>query len=127
MQKRSPPKTDDEFVESVRKTVARFDRLRTWLIPLLAVLHLAPVVGMLIVVTFFHGMNERIANPGNNPKTQIVWLYFTMGVGLGLTVGHGILSCFTLKAKFVSGMRTERLLLRYYDAYKDAVARSPIR
>jgi hypothetical protein len=118
MQWRSPPKTDDEFVETVRKSVTRFDRWKMWWLPLLAVLQLAAVVGILMMVSHLEGMVEQFANPGINPNAPFVWGFFSVGMVFGLMFGHSVHSLFTLLAQFVPGMRTERLLLRYYDAYQ---------
>jgi hypothetical protein len=119
MQWRSPPKTDDEFVETVRKTVTRFDRWKPWLILLVAVLNLAPVVGTLILLALLEGMLQQFANLGIQPNAKHVWWFLSVGVAFGVGIGHSIHSFFTQLAQFVSGMRTERLLLRHYGAHQE--------
>jgi hypothetical protein len=125
MQWRSPPKTDDEFVETVRKTVTRFDRWKPWLLLLVAVLHLAPVVGTLILLALLEGMLQEFVNLGIQPNAKHVWWFLSVGVAFGVGIGHSIHSFFTQLAHFVSGMRTERLLVRYYDACQDSSEDAP--
>jgi hypothetical protein len=119
MQWRSPPKTDDEFVETVRKSVTRFDRLRTWSIVLLGLIPLLPVVILLIVLMNLAGMLDILAKGGGNPNAPLAWAGFALGALMGWWVGQSIHSALTQMAQITSGYRTERLLLRYYDAYQE--------
>jgi hypothetical protein len=125
MQWRSPPKTDDEFVETVRKTVTRFDRWKPWLLLLVAVLHLAPVVGTLILLALLEGMLQEFVNLGIQPNAKHVWWFLSVGVAFGVGIGHSVHLFLTQVALIVSGYRTERLLLRYYDACEDSSENEP--
>ena len=119
MQWRSPPKTDDEFVETVRKTVTRIDRWRAWLILFFAVLILVPAAATLIMLAHLEGMLQQFANQGIQPNAETVWWFLSLGAAFGLGLGHSVHTFLTQVALITSGYRTERLLLRYYDAYQE--------
>jgi lipoprotein signal peptidase len=125
MRWRSPPKTDDEFVETVRKTVTRFDRWSAWSILFFAVLTLAPAAATLIMLAHLEGMLQQFANQGIQPNARHVWWFLSLGAAFGLGLGHSVHLVLTQVALIISGMRTERLLLRYYDACQDSLEDDP--
>jgi hypothetical protein len=125
MQWRSPPKTDDEFVETVRKTVTRFDRWSAWSIPMVAIIALSPIVMASLLVTGLMRMLDLMAKGGGNPNAELAWMGFGVGALLGLALGQSAHSAVTQIALIVSGYRTERLLLRYYDARQDSLEDEP--
>jgi hypothetical protein len=125
MQWRSPPKTDDEFVETIRKTVTRIDRWRAWLILFFAVLALVPAAATLIMLAHLEGMLQQFANQGIQPKAETVWWFLSLGAAFGLGLGHSVHTFLTQVALIGSGYRTERLLLRYYDACQDSLEDDP--
>jgi len=98
-----------EFVERVRHGIARYDRLRWALVALYGVLALV-LVGLAVAVSEFIRAGQW---PGLGPG-------FVVGLVLGSTLGllaikiaHGLVSA------LCRGGRTERLLVKYYDAARD--------
>jgi hypothetical protein len=101
--------TEAEFVERVRRGIARYDRLRRALVVLYGVLALA-LLGLLVAVSEFIRGGQW---PGLGPGFGVG---LVLGSSLGLLaikIAHGLVSA------FCQGGRTERLLVKYYDAVRD--------
>jgi hypothetical protein len=104
-----PTDPDADFVERVRRGLARYDRLLWALVALYFVLAVAFVGLLVAAVEFVRGG----AWPGLGPG-------FAVGLALGASLGlvavkiaHGLVSALS------GGGRTERLLVQYYDAVKE--------
>lgn len=116
MRWRSPPQTDDEFIETTRKTVARFDGGRWWFIPLAVLFAVAPIFVILMVVELLRRMLRFFAAAGGNPNVEFTWVCFAVAASLGLSAGHFVHSAIFQLHQMYSGFRAEKLLLRYHDA-----------
>lgn len=107
------PQTDDDYIARLRRTVVLVDRWRPWLRAFYGVL-LILLIGLVAMsiqaVRFF-------MQPGNNLPI------FGFGFGLFLGISQGVL-IIKIAHGFVtpfSSLRTERLLIHYYDIIQAAM------
>jgi hypothetical protein len=122
---RSPPQTDDEYIETIRKTVARFDGGSRWFIPLAVLIAVAPILLILMVVELIRGMLRFAAVGGGNPNAELTWACFAFAASLGFFAGHWVHSAISQLFLMFSGYRTERLVLRYHDAFQARLDAEP--
>src|SRR4051794_38136790 len=114
------PRSDEQHIERLRRTMATFDR---WRRPLI-VWHLLIAVGFIGLLAAFAvfigdigrnwGMGVRGLGPG-------FILGVVLGAWLGLTaikIGHELVN-------LLLGYRSERLLIRYYDASREPPCETP--
>ena len=102
---------DDQFITNIRKSIRFLDRFRMYWILF--------NVGFLVLAcwTFAEAFRLVVGFGGGNPNPAI--LGFSTGATIGLSASciiHQILH--NLIYAFANA-RSERLLLRYYDAFKD--------
>ncbi len=104
--------TDDEHVERIRRAVALYDRRRWLLLAFYLVLTVGLVGVVITALSLFQGLLQGRMGQGAG-------LGFLIGLMLGAQLGGliGILAHLLVYglATFFTAMRTERLLLRYYD------------
>lgn len=108
------PVPDDEYVDGLRRIMKYWSRWRY--------VFLVANIGLVIAILFMadRGLNflmDMALPPGN---AQFNWPLagFVCGATLGMAIGwffwhsiHGLLES-------IDGMKSQRLLLKYYDAYK---------
>ena len=103
--------SDDEYVETLRRSVATADRWRFWLILLQAVVLITVVA---VFATFIPNL-IWFAKPANIP---IAFFGLAMGTMIGFSFGWMIHNILSTLLSVLTGMRTERLLIKHYDAVK---------
>lgn len=118
MRWRSPPETDDEYIERIRKLVSWYDRWKWLAAPLVAVIAVAPVAMAIILANSLVGFINRM---GNNANAQLIWAGVAGGVIMGAGLGQVLHSALAQLQQLFTGQRTERLLLRYYDAFHSSL------
>lgn len=102
---------DAECVERVRRFVARYDRWRPALVALYGGLLIAFVVAVVVLVEALQG---GVLWPALGPG-------FAAGLALGALVGLTVIKLtHRLVGALVDGRRGDRLLVRYYDAVRQA-------
>ncbi|MEX0724921.1 MAG: hypothetical protein WEB58_18955 [Planctomycetaceae bacterium] len=106
--------SDDEYIERLRRGIEQWDRWWYVSIP----------VALAVVATLGWGIAEgvqkmiAIAQRGNIPN---VWTGIIVGGAIGLSVGFVFQMMINgFIAPLLHSYRTERLLLKYYDAVHDA-------
>lgn len=114
MRWRPPQLNDDEFVENIRKRVARMDRDRPGAMAALVVYGIVLSGGLIALVQF-------LARLPGNPNVPLVWAGFILGLIVGTAVVRILQDSITAITQLISGLRTERLLLRYYDAFHQSL------
>ena len=108
--------TDEEHMRRVRLAVAAYDRWR-WRRPLLA-LYTIGFVGLLVTVgALLQGLMQWGNMQGLAPGFLIGLALGVMLGGLVVKLGHGLMT-------LLLPLRTERLLLRYYDALTELAQES---
>ncbi|QEH35613.1 hypothetical protein OJF2_41660 [Aquisphaera giovannonii] len=111
---RMRPKSDEEHVERLRRSLASFDR---WRRPLLA-LHLAAAVtyvaAVIAAVWALRGFASMMgANAPGVAPGFLIGLAAGASLGfLGVKIAHGLVD-------LALGLRNERLLVRYHDALRE--------
>jgi hypothetical protein len=107
-----PQTSDEEHIERIRRLLLRLECWRPWLVALYATCLVAFVWVSLMAGEL---MRRFAADPALGPALRLGWW---LGVFLGSTIGglfvmtgHGLAT-----ALFVG--RNERLLVRYYDAWR---------
>lgn len=114
MRWRPPQLNDDEFVENIRKLVDRTDRDRPGATTNIVVWFLV-VCGSLILLSAI-----QAPLPGN-PNGPQIWAGFIAGITVGATMVRALIEAISHVFQLHSGLRTERLLLRYYDAFHQSL------
>jgi hypothetical protein len=103
--------SDEEFIERLRTSLATWDRLRRRLF-VIYVLSGVVIVGLLIAVCLLLANLLRLGMQGQNAG-------FALGVILGLLLGElAFKVVYGLVDSLSGGYRSERLLIRYYDAIR---------
>ena len=106
--------SNEEYVEKVRNSVLFWDRFRFWAFPVqLGIL----VALMLLCAWALHTFAGLMAGPGPTGLQQGMWQGFSFGAIIGLIFAFmlgKIIHGFTLLRP---GLRTERLLLEYYERH----------
>lgn len=120
MRWRSPPETDDEYIERIRKLVKSHDRWKRWSAPLVVLVALSPVVMLVLMMQALVGFLKLLGNAGQ-PNIPLAWVGFGFGALLGLGLGQHVHSAMMNLFQFFTGQRTERLLVRYYDAFQSSL------
>jgi hypothetical protein len=118
--------SDDEHIERLRRELARLDRLRPWIIAFFAIMTVAYVWLLVKIGQSLNDFGQPPNNglPNNNPLPNNIallnWAGFMLGASFGAVMGlialkliHGLMS-------FVLGRRSERLLVKYHDAFREA-------
>ena len=106
--------TDDEYIARLRRGIDQWDRWKYVSVPV-----------VLAVVAFMgwglaEGVQKMImmAQPGNVPNA---WTGIILGGAIGISIGFFIqILLNSFFAPLLHSYRTERLLLKYYDAVHDA-------
>lgn len=101
-------KTDDEFIASLAKTVAFWDRWRFLILFLFATLMVGFFVVLYVLAQFVLDPN----NPLLGKQSQMMWLLaFLLGCALGLHL-HAVMGYVVTAA--LGGYRAERMLLQMH-------------
>lgn len=101
------PVSDEEYIERVRSSIARWDRLRIWLLFLYGAGLVAVVWALVYGIAAIWGIV-----PGN---AGLPLLGFAVGTVIGYMFGWVLSHLLDGIVHGLSGFRNERLLLRYYD------------
>ena len=106
--------TDDELIANIRKSIRFLDRFRLWWILL--------NVGTLVlgILTFTEAFNLVVRLVGGNANPAM--LGFSTGAIIGLSASIMVHQILHNLLYAVSNFRSERLLLRYHDAFNEAKA-----
>jgi hypothetical protein len=111
-------RSEGEYIESVRLSLARFDRWRPWILGLYGTAAIAFCVCLVLAVVFLErGGGLFVQFPF---RWQGLVLGLTLGASLGVSaikVGHGL-------GLMLFGLRNERLLVKYYDEVQE-IRRGP--
>lgn len=103
--------SDEQHIENIRKSVSQLEKYGYWL----SAFHVLILLGGCLL---YAKIMQLILNPPINPvKNQNgwVWIGFICGLTLGLGFAKAIHSCLTSVMLPFTGMRNEKLLLRYHD------------
>jgi hypothetical protein len=106
--------SDAEYIERLRRSLAKFQRFRRWLILGYAVLTVGFIGALVIIVALLRAIFQQ-----NNLPDALVGLAigFVFGFMLGsvaLKLGHGL-------ATTILDRRAERLLVKYHDTVQAAL------
>ncbi|HET6426046.1 MAG TPA: hypothetical protein VFG20_20310 [Planctomycetaceae bacterium] len=118
---RSQHLSDEEYIDRVRKNLRIMDRFRLWIIAAYTVW----IAGMLLFILPYIEQSLRWIIELQSPTSGAAWTViggFVSGMGLGFSV-MCLFSLPMLSLIFtLMPLRTDRLLLRYYDANQQAEA-----
>jgi hypothetical protein len=110
--------TDEEHVRRIRRVVATHDRWRRPLLALYSGLALV-LVGLLVACgALLPGLMQLGMRQGLAPGLVIGFTLGAMLGGLAAKIGHGLMT------SLLPLLRTERLLLQYYDALAELALES---
>jgi hypothetical protein len=101
------PVSDDEYVVKLRRSVATFDKWRWWL----AAPH---AIGLAVIIVLgFQGVSVllQLVGPANGP---LALQGFEVGAIMGMSLGWLAHHCVWGIISIVGGLKSERLLLKYY-------------
>ncbi len=107
--------TDDEFVDKVRNSLAKYDGIRKWL---LGIQIFFAVVTILLIVWLLQMIVKMAPILNGAPGAPEIW--FISGLIVGWSAGHFFSSTVHSLAGVLGDtmdIRTRRLLVAYYDAY----------
>lgn len=99
---------EDEFIAGMRKNVTLWDRWR-WLMILALAMMLA--FGVWIIPATLDGIPKMV----EPDEESFVFFWIKIGVLLGFLIGFYINYVFFALILYLTGFRSERLLLKYYD------------
>ena len=111
-----PQKTEEQYVEQIRKTVRFWDVWKSWVLA-------GSVVMLIVLVAFLNWMFSLVSTPdpsGLIPSENYARLWMLFAFIFGVQFGMNVYEClaYVVKAS-IGGYRTERLLLAMYDARDD--------
>jgi hypothetical protein len=109
--------TDEEHVRRIRRAVAMYDRWRRPFLVLYTVLALGYVSLLVAIGVLLPGWMQGGIRQGLAPGFLIGLALGAMLGGLAAKIGHGLMS-------WLLPLRTELLLLRYYDALTELAQES---
>jgi hypothetical protein len=101
------PVSDEEHIERIRRSIALWDRFRIWLLFLYGAGLVAAVWALVYGIAAIWGIV-----PGN---AGLPLLGFAVGTVLGYMIGWALSHLLDGIVFGLSGLRSERLLLRYHD------------
>jgi hypothetical protein len=114
---RSQHLSDEEYIEQVRKNLQFMDRYRFWIIAG----YVAVIVAMLLVVLPLVEKSIRLIVELQSPFGGAAWPVFS-GFVSGVGLGFGVMCLFSMPLLSLiltlMPLRTDRLLLRHYDAHQ---------
>lgn len=116
----SKPTSDEKYIAKLRWGLLITERMKRWIIPLQVGLLVASIWLYWQVMELMLGQIKAV-NPNANPN--FMWAGFAIGILLGLNFGlmlHGIVHTMYL---LLIGSRSDRLLVKYYDALTYAIHR----
>jgi hypothetical protein len=105
---------DEQRIERLRRTIASFDRWGGFLKAIYLLASFTFVATLVFAMILMNGMRLNFGNMANGMGGGFV-VGLLLGSMLGLfavNVGHGLIMAF-------SGLRNERLLIHYHDAYRE--------
>ncbi len=103
--------SDEEFIERLRVTVATWDRLRRRLLVFYLLLAVV-IVGLIVAACLVLTNLMRMGIQGQNAGFVLGFIFGLMLGGLTFKVVFGLVDSIS------GGYRSERLLIRYYDAIR---------
>jgi hypothetical protein len=104
--------SDEEFIERQRRNLAQFDRGRLWLMGLYAALFPALLGVSYMATRFLNNVGQQFNVQGGIAGFGIG---FAIGAGIGIAAlkwAHGFI-------EVLVGYRSERLMIRFYDAFQE--------
>jgi hypothetical protein len=104
--------SDDEYIERARRSVARLERYRFWWYLYFVIL----LLGAAWLANKF--LQVLLGMLGNAPA---VWAGFATGAAMGLVFSSLVYGMFHSAIQFMVGFRSDRLLVKYYDAFREVV------
>jgi hypothetical protein len=104
--------SDEQHVERLRRSMASFDR---WRRPLLAFYALIAVIFLGVLVGTFILLNDLGRNMGMGGWGP----GFVIGLVMGASLGFSALKIMYMFINILLGFRNERLLITYYDAFRE--------
>lgn len=102
-------KPENEFIAGMRRNVALWDRWR-WVMILVWAILLA--FGVWLIPAVLEGI-PKLVEPD---EESFVFFWIKTGIFIGFLIGFYINYIFFALVLYMSGFRSERLLLKYYDA-----------
>ncbi len=113
----SPDRSEDDYIEGVRRNLAQFDRWRPLVLGLYGIAAVVFVGGLILSVVIV----EKV---GWFAQVPLRWHGFVFGLMLGATLGLSAVKVAHGLGLMLFGLRNERLLVRYYDEVK-TIRRGP--
>jgi hypothetical protein len=102
------PRSNDEYIERLRRNVAQFDRWRPWILGLYGIAAVLFFAGLFMCVVIF----ERV---GLLAQLPLRWHGLLLGIVIGASIGVSAIKIAHGLGSMLFGLRNERLLVRYYD------------
>ncbi|WP_146526172.1 hypothetical protein [Novipirellula artificiosorum] len=109
-------KSDRDYVESVARRLAFWDRWRVLLLIVFAVVIASMVAFFVFLFNFVHDLNPNNAL-GVNVNKIFLLVAFLLGAAFGMHLAAAIVY---FANALITGFRSERLLVRYFDERKSA-------
>ncbi len=106
--------SDDEHIERIRRSMATFDRFRRPLMIFYVVLTFAVIGVSVACVMLLESLNRSLGN-----QTRGIGPGFILGMMLGIGFGVLALKCGHGLGAILFGYRNERLMIHYYDVYRE--------
>ena len=107
---RDRQQSDADYIEKLRKSVRSMDRWGRCLVAF----HVTIIVVVLLMASKVFEVLQQLG-PMFSPQFQTPSLSFTLGIALGAKIGFWVLCSMAAIVQVLFGMRTERLLIKYYD------------
>jgi hypothetical protein len=112
--------TDQVHIERLRRSILAYERWRSFLVALYLVAFAGLMLLSVCLIVFATRMGQNFGQAAVGTTPGFV-IGIVLGASFGLTtvkVVHGLLDA-------VFGLRNERLLIRFHDAYRDLCQQSP--